>query len=76
MKAVNVLDRTATPATFQYEFELYIPIFTQAAIELSLTESGTPFQVRNSLQCTAFTIFVEIASGQSEIKLTAELGMA
>ena len=43
MKAVNFLDKMATPSTFKYEFTLYVPIFTQAAIELSLAETGMRF---------------------------------
>lgn len=73
MKAVNVLDTSATPATFKYEFTLYVPIFTQAALELSLTESGAPFKVRGPLACSAFSLDIEVASEQSEIKITADL---
>jgi hypothetical protein len=40
MKAVRVLDSSAGTGTFHYTFTLYIPIFTQAAIDISLAESG------------------------------------
>eukprot|EP01127_Copromyxa_protea_P001492 TRINITY_DN11476_c0_g1_i1.p1 TRINITY_DN11476_c0_g1~~TRINITY_DN11476_c0_g1_i1.p1 ORF type:complete len:1205 (-),score=342.70 TRINITY_DN11476_c0_g1_i1:105-3719(-) len=74
LKAAQVLDKQATPSTFNYAFTLYVPIFaSQKDIEISLKETGSPFTVVGPLVCSDFTINIDVNSGNSNIVIDADL---
>jgi len=74
MKAVRVLSPGASPSTFSYVATLYVPVFTQAAAEFSLVESGS-FSVTKSITCDDYSFEIDLSS-ESSITINAEMEIA